>query len=81
MRVIKTLSEKNEIITVKKIRQILNIKSSNRSKINFIWRRLKFIHGKGFLEYISSKPAKIYKLRDPNPIDINKLITQAKNQT
>ncbi len=55
----------NGIITVKKIRTANNIKSSNRSKINFIWRALKSLVDLEFLELNSSKGLKSYKLRYP----------------
>jgi len=48
----------NGIITVKKIRTFQNIKSSNRSRINFIWRSLAYLVEKGILEEAGSQRLK-----------------------
>ena len=51
LKAINKLIENNIIIVnTKKIRRCNHIKSSDRSKINFIWRSLKFLADKGYLE-------------------------------
>ena len=47
------------LVNTKRIRRCNNIKSSNRSKINFIWRSLKFLEEEGILTKngISSLPS------------------------
>ena len=67
----------NGIITVRKIRLAQNIKSSNRSRINFIWRSLSYLVEKGILEENGSQRPKSYKKKT---IDLNleKIINCAK---
>lgn len=64
--VLKTLNEcirnKVNIITVKSIRRRNNIKSSDRSKINFIWRDLVFLEKNGFIEIDNNNSPKRYNL-------------------
>lgn len=64
--VLKTLNEciRNEvnIITVKSIRRRNDIESSDRSKINFIWRNLEFLEKNGFIKIHNNKLPKRYKL-------------------
>lgn len=50
------------LIDTKRIRHFLNIKNSNRAKINFIWRSLEYLTKEGYLEIFSDKSPKIYKL-------------------
>lgn len=59
----------NELITkgktfinVKRIRNFLNIKAKNRSKVNFIWRSLEYLEKNGYIELFSVKSPKIYRL-------------------
>lgn len=74
LEAIKTLNKK--MITVKGIRIARNVKSSDRSKINFIWRALKSLTNIGFLELNGSKNPKKYKLKDPETeIDTEKVIS------
>jgi len=69
----------NGIITVKKIRTFQNIKSSNRSRINFIWRSLSYLVEKSILEENGSQHPKSYK-RKVMDIDLDKIINQAKKE-
>lgn len=65
------------IITVKRIRTARDIKSSDRSKINFIWRALKSLTDIGFLELNGSKNLNRYKLKyTETEIDTEKIISQ-----
>jgi len=49
-------------ITVKKIRRALDIKPSNRSKINFIWRILQHFENEGYLVRSNERFPKQYKV-------------------
>jgi len=64
--VLNTLNEciRNEvnIISVKSIRRRNDIESSDRSKINFIWRNLEFLEKNGFIMIHNDKLPKQYKL-------------------
>jgi len=64
--VLKTLNEcirnKVNIITVKSIRKRNGIESSDKCKINFIWRNLEFLEKYGFIEIYNNKIPKRYKL-------------------
>ena len=51
----------NGTITVKKIRTLQDITSSNRSRLNFIWHSLAYLVGKGILEENGSQSPKSYK--------------------
>ena len=67
----------NGIFTVKKIRTLQNIKSSNRSRINFIWRSLAYLVKKGILEVNGSQHPKNYKKKTQD-MNLEKIIVQAK---
>ena len=44
------------IVNTKRIRRCYNIKSSNRSKINFIWRALKYLKDGNAANYFQVVP-------------------------
>ena len=50
------------LITVKKIRRALDIPSSDRSKINFIWRILDHFVDEGYLVVVNEKSPKKYQI-------------------
>jgi hypothetical protein len=56
----------NGLITVKRIRIAQRVKSTDRSKINFIWRALKCLVDINFLEYNDSRRPYSYKLKYPD---------------
>ena len=64
LETIKTFN--NSVITVKRIRMARNIKSSNRSTINFIWRALRSLVAIDFLEVNGSRNPQSYKIKYPN---------------
>ena len=65
------------IITVKRIRVARNIKSSNRSAINFIWRALRSLVDIDFLELNGSRSPQSYKLKNPDiEIDIKTIVSR-----
>jgi len=64
-------------VNTKKIRQCLKVPSSNRSKINFIWRSLKLLaqHEKiKLLEKISKRSPVHYRILRKEPIDIRNML-------
>ena len=50
------------LITVKKIRNLYNIKSRDSSKINFYWRSLEALEQTGILKMYGSKYPKKYQV-------------------
>lgn len=77
LKAINTLIENNvNIVNTKRVRRCNNVKSSNRSKINFIWRSLDFLEKEGILEINGSYSPKTYKIKPNNKIDIDKLMAQ-----
>jgi hypothetical protein len=72
------LIERNiPLADTKKVRICAGIKSSNRSKINFIWRSLKYLNEHGFID-IDGAAGK-YKLTRKTPFDVDKVVEYAKN--
>jgi hypothetical protein len=65
------------IVNTKRIRRCYNIKSSNRSKINFIWRSLNYLEQEGILEVNGSVNPKSYKIKNKKKIDVKVFISQA----
>lgn len=74
--VLKTLnqciSHKVDIITVRMIRMMNNIKSSDKYKIQYIWRNLAFLEKNGFIELFNNKTPKRYRL-PKTPIKIEEV--------
>lgn len=54
----------NAIISIKKIRGLYNINSSNHSKIAFYWRNLETLEEIGVLKRINTKTPKLYRLNN-----------------
>ena len=81
---INKLIENNvNIVNTKRIRKCNNVRSSDRSKINFIWRSLKFLEKEGILTMNGITNPKTYKIIREEKIDVNKFlsqITKNKNQ-
>ena len=63
------------LVNTKRIRRCYNIKSSNRSKINFIWRSLDFLAKEGILEENGIIKPKTYKIRASSKIDVEEFIS------
>ena len=64
------------IVTTKRIRRCFNIKSSNRSKINFIWRALKILEEEGILAPNGTTNPKTYKILTDKKIEPEKFLSQ-----
>ncbi|MGV9199163.1 MAG: hypothetical protein ACOC4M_10010 [Promethearchaeia archaeon] len=63
-------------VTTKRVRRCNNIKSSNRSKINFIWRSLKYLEEENVLERNGESTPLTYKISPEEKIEIKKVIEQ-----
>ena len=71
------LIERNvRLVNTKKIRRCFNIKSSNRSKINFIWRALKILEKEGILALNGVTNPKTYKILTDQKIEVEKFLSQ-----
>jgi hypothetical protein len=75
----KLIDNNGNLITTKSIRKCNNIKASNRSKINFIWRSLDYLEKNGILEMNGTYSPKSYKIKLTQKIDIERIISQIKN--
>jgi hypothetical protein len=64
------------IVNTKRIRRCYNIKASNRSKINFIWRSLKYLEEEGILTLNGVANPKTYKIMTEEKIDPEEFISQ-----
>ena len=68
------------VVNTKRIRRCNKIKSSNRSKINFIWRSLDYLEKEGILEINGSFSPKTYKIKLNQRINVDKLIAQIEKE-
>lgn len=71
----KLIDNNVNIVNTKRIRRCFNIKSSNRSKINFIWRSLKYLEEEGILTVNGITNPKTYKIQTDQKIDIEKFLS------
>ncbi len=74
------LRSKNGVISVRKIRYVQKIKSTDRSKINFIWRGLHYLVSKNILEINGSKNRKTYIIKSQDKIDLDGVLLQYKRE-
>jgi len=70
------IGHNRNLVTTKRIRRCNNIKASNHSKINFIWRSLNYLENKGILEMNCTYSPKSYKIKLTQKIDIERIISQ-----
>lgn len=64
------------LVNTKRIRRCNNIKSSDRSKINFIWRSLKYLEEEGILTLNGIANPKTYKILTNEKIDVEDFLSQ-----
>ncbi len=64
------------LVNTKRIRRCNNIKSSDRSKINFIWRSLKYLEEEGILTLNGITNPKTYKILTNEKIDVEDFLSQ-----
>jgi hypothetical protein len=71
----KLIDSNINIVNTKRIRRCNNIKSSNRSKINFIWRALKCLEQEGILTPNGIANPKTYKIATDQKINVGKFLS------
>ncbi len=71
----------DNIITVKKIRIKKNIESTDRSKINFIWRSLGLLANVELLDVTETTGPNKYIIKYSEKIDVDKLLTRIRLKT
>ena len=76
----KLIDNNVNVVNTKRIRRYNKIKSSNRSKINFIWRSLAFLEEKGVLEMNGINCPKCYKIKSNGKIDIEQFISKIEKE-
>ena len=64
------------IVNTKRIRRCNNIRSSDRSKINFIWRSLNYLEQKDILEKNGVTNPKTYIIKPKEQIDVKEFIAE-----
>jgi len=75
----KLINKKVYLVNTKRIRRCNNVKSNNRSKINFIWRSLKFLNEEGsIIERNGIVNPTTYKIKTKESINIPEFISQVK---
>lgn len=76
----KLIDNNVNIVNTKRIRRCNNVKASNRSKINFIWRSLDYLEKEGILEVNGTYCPKTYKIILNEKINIDELMAQIENK-
>ena len=74
----KLMDNNISLVNTKRVRRCNNIKSSNRSMINFIWRSLKYLEGEGILAKNGITNPKTYKISVDEKIDVDRFLSQIK---
>ena len=72
----KLIDNNVNIVNTKRIRRCNNIKSSNRSKINFIWRALRYLEEEGILTVNGITNPKTYKITSNEKLNVNEVLSQ-----
>jgi len=75
----KLIDNKIYRVDTKRIRRCNNIKSSDRSKINFIWRSLEYLKVEGILEINGSYHPKTYNIKANQKLDVDEIILNIEN--
>ena len=70
------IERKVNLVNTKRIRRCFNIKASNRSKINFIWRALKILEEEGLLALNGITNPKTYKILTDQKIEVKEFLSQ-----
>ncbi len=65
-------------VNTKRIRRCNNVKASDRSKINFIWRSLNCLERKGILEKNGISKPKMYRIKDIKKEKITEILMELK---
>ncbi len=67
-------------VNTKRVRRCNHIKSSNRSKINFIWRALKFLEQQGVLAKNGIDDPTTYKIALKEKLDIEEFLKKVEQE-
>jgi len=70
------IEHKSQFVDTKTIQRINNIKSSERSKTNFIWRSLEILHSQGYLERNGQSSPRKYKIIPNKILNIEKTVNE-----
>lgn len=76
----KLIDNNVNIVNTKRVRRCNNIKSSNRSKINFIWRSLDCLAKEGILEMNGTYSPKTYKIKSDEKLNVDEILTIIKQK-
>ena len=71
----KLIDNKVSRVDTKRIRRCNHIKSSDRSKINFIWRSLEYLKVEGILEINGSYHPKTYNIKTKQKLDVDEIMS------
>lgn len=81
LKAINKMIENNaNLVSTKRVRRCNNISSSNRSKINFIWRSLAFLEDQGILKPNGSSNPKSYSIVPQEKIDIEHFLAKIEKE-
>ncbi|MHA1670979.1 MAG: hypothetical protein ACTSV5_10465 [Promethearchaeota archaeon] len=61
-------------VDTKRIRRCNHIRSSDRSKINFIWRSLEYLNVEGILEINGSYHPKTYNIKTNQKLNVDEIM-------
>jgi len=76
----KLIDNKVYRVDTKRIRRCNNVKSSDRSKINFIWRSLEYLKVEGILEINGSYHPKTYNIKASHKLDIDEIMSNIEKE-
>ena len=70
-----------KVVCTKSVRTYHDIKSSNRSKVNFIWRSLNYLESQGMLRVNGATNPKNYVIIPKEKIDTNQFLLQVNTKS
>jgi hypothetical protein len=76
----KLIDNNVNIVNTKRIRRCNHVRSSDRSKINFIWRSLNFLEQKDILEKNGIAKPKTYVIKPKDQIDVKGFISEVSKE-
>ncbi|TFF69040.1 MAG: hypothetical protein EU516_01615 [Promethearchaeota archaeon] len=76
----KLIDNNVNMVNTKRVRRCNKIKSSDRSKINFIWRSLDCLAEEGILEMNGTYSPKTYKIKSDEKLDVDEIVTLIKQK-
>jgi hypothetical protein len=76
----KLIDNNVNMVNTKRVRRCNKIKSSDRSKINFIWRSLDCLAEEGILEMNGTYSPKTYKIKSDEKLNVDEIVTLIKQK-